>query len=117
MPQTVGFAADRPVAVVTGPTQGIGRSVAERLAESGYQLLLLCRDAGAGRRLANRLETPADVVVCDLARVESVSAALAEIGRWQRLAENPLTPHDLAVAIRVAIRSLEQLAATGGPTS
>lgn len=35
------------------------------------------------------------------------TAAATELARWQRLAENPLTTHDLATAIRVAIRSLE----------
>ncbi len=38
-------------------------------------------------------------------------AALEQLGRWQRLAENPLTAHDLSVAIRVAIRSLEGMVA------
>lgn len=39
------------------------------------------------------------------------SAAIEQLGRWQRLAENPLTAHDMATAIRVAIRSLEGLVA------
>lgn len=38
--------------------------------------------------------------------------ALAELGRWQRLAENPLTAHDMATAIRVGIRSLEGMVAS-----
>lgn len=37
--------------------------------------------------------------------------AIEQLGRWQRLAENPLTAHDMAKAIRVAIRSLEGLIA------
>ena len=36
-------------------------------------------------------------------------AAMAALGRWQRLAENPFTKHDLSVASRVAIRTLEEL--------
>jgi len=36
---------------------------------------------------------------------------LEQLSRWQRLAENPLTAHDMATAIRVAIRSLEGLVA------
>ncbi|MGF1595391.1 MAG: dynamin family protein [Acidimicrobiales bacterium] len=39
------------------------------------------------------------------------AAAFEAIGRWQRLAENPLTTHDLAQAARVAIRSLEEIVA------
>ena len=42
------------------------------------------------------------------------STAIEQLGRWQRLAENPLTAHDMATAIRVAIRSLEGLVANPG---
>lgn len=42
------------------------------------------------------------------------TAALTELARWQRLAENPLTKHDMAAAIRVAIRSLEGVVAGVG---
>ncbi len=42
------------------------------------------------------------------------STAIEQLGRWQRLAENPLTAHDMATAIRVAIRSLEGLVARPG---
>ena len=39
------------------------------------------------------------------------AAAIEQLGRWQRLAENPLTALDMSTAIRVAIRSLEGLVA------
>ena len=39
------------------------------------------------------------------------SEAFSQVARWQRLAENPLTSRDLAVAIGVAIRSLEGIIA------
>lgn len=42
------------------------------------------------------------------------AAAGEQLARWQRLAENPLTTHDLATAIRVAIRSLEGIIAGTG---
>lgn len=37
------------------------------------------------------------------------TAAMTSLGRWQRLAENPFTKHDLSVAARVAIRTLEEI--------
>ena len=37
------------------------------------------------------------------------SAAMASLSRWQRLAENPFTKHDMSVAARVAIRTLEEV--------
>lgn len=36
--------ADRPVAVVTGATGGIGRFIALGLARAGYRLILICRE-------------------------------------------------------------------------
>ena len=37
--------------------------------------------------------------------------AVAQIARWQRLGENPMTSRDLTVAIQVAVRSLEGVVA------
>ncbi|MFV2039730.1 MAG: dynamin family protein [Acidimicrobiales bacterium] len=55
-----------------------------------------------------RVGLPAD------ADSSSVLAAAQEtLVRWQRRAENPMTGHELAVASRVAIRSCEEILATG----
>ncbi|MBV1892835.1 MAG: 50S ribosome-binding GTPase [Ilumatobacteraceae bacterium] len=40
-------------------------------------------------------------------------AAITQLGRWQRLIENPFTSQDLATAARVAVRSLEGILAVG----
>ncbi len=37
------------------------------------------------------------------------SAAIEQLGRWQRLAENPFTTHDLVTSSRVVIRTLEEM--------
>ncbi len=42
---------------------------------------------------------------------ELKAGAFEAIGRWQRLAESPLTSHDLSQAARVGIRSLEEIVA------
>ncbi len=42
---------------------------------------------------------------------ELLTATYGAIGRWQRLAESPLTTHELSQAARVAIRSLEEIVA------
>ncbi len=42
---------------------------------------------------------------------DMLSTTYQAIGRWQRLAESPLTNHSLSQAARVAIRSLEEIVA------
>ncbi|MBF6138013.1 SDR family NAD(P)-dependent oxidoreductase [Nocardia otitidiscaviarum] len=75
----------RPVAVVTGPTSGIGRGYAVRLASLGYDLVLVARDEARLAALAGELElrfgSAAQVLPADLATAEGrdrVAARLAE---------------------------------------
>ena len=77
---------------VTGPDKQLGE----------LEPLLGARGTAGWQRLA--LEGPAtpDAVK---------TAAIEQLSRWQRLAENPLTAHDMSTAIRVGIRSLEGLVA------
>ncbi|MCY7395469.1 MAG: SDR family oxidoreductase [Nocardioides sp.] len=70
-----------PVALVTGPTAGIGRSFAQQLAARGHDLVLVARDQVRLAQVADELRTtygvhvevlPADLVERDdLARVEA----------------------------------------------
>jgi NAD(P)-dependent dehydrogenase (short-subunit alcohol dehydrogenase family) len=72
------------VAVITGTTHGIGRVTARELARAGRAVVMLCRDARAGRVVREDIlrQVPAasvGVVRCDLASFASVRDAAAAV--------------------------------------
>jgi short-subunit dehydrogenase len=80
--------SSRPVALVTGPTSGIGRAFTLRLAERGHDLVLVARDEERLRALAEELATTysvsAEVLVadlCDRAGMAVVEERLADESR------------------------------------
>ncbi|MFE5208902.1 SDR family NAD(P)-dependent oxidoreductase [Streptomyces sp. NPDC056600] len=98
--------ADRPVALVTGSTSGIGEAVARRLAADGMRVVVHSRSsAQAGRALAAELGgeyVRADLEVEEEAR-GLVATALARCGRLDVLVNNagiswPIPHDDLAAA-------------------
>jgi len=74
--------------VITGGNRGIGLAAAQRLAEQGHRVVLVCRDEERGRdALASLSDLPGDpghdLVVADLASLASVRAgarAITEAG-------------------------------------
>lgn len=106
-------APDRPApaetaALITGAAGGLGRAVAKRLDAQGYRVVLLVRNAAAGREVAAGLDGEAHVYTCDVTERAAVEAAVREAARdvapplvlvnAAGIAESrPLTPPDDAL--------------------
>jgi NAD(P)-dependent dehydrogenase (short-subunit alcohol dehydrogenase family) len=66
-------------AVVTGGTGGIGLETAVGLAEAGYEVTVVGRDADRGARAVARIGTGARFVAADLASLDAVRALAARL--------------------------------------
>ncbi|HEY3530236.1 MAG TPA: SDR family NAD(P)-dependent oxidoreductase [Nocardioides sp.] len=70
--------APRPLALVTGPTAGLGRVFVDRLARRGYDLVLVARDEARLKSVADELTTTyavsCEVLVADLVDREQLKA-------------------------------------------
>ena len=67
------------VALVTGSTRGIGRAIADTLAECGARVAVVGRDAAKAQEIAGQVSGDARGFACDVADIASVSALVAEV--------------------------------------
>lgn len=76
--------ADRPVALVTGASAGIGRELARILAREGHDLVLIARREAAMKELADELRqrygADSRVVAADLAAADAADVVQQAIG-------------------------------------
>lgn len=89
------FDGARPLAVVTGPTAGIGRTFADRYAARGHDVLLVSRDAqrlaAVAAELRARHGVDARAFACDLAddaEIERLANVLTALPRVDALVNN-----------------------------
>ncbi|OBI91992.1 SDR family oxidoreductase [Mycobacterium sp. 1245805.9] len=82
----------RPVALITGPTSGIGGGYARRYARDGYDLVLVARDVDRLTKLAAELEGQGG-------NIEILPADLADAAGRDKVAER------LAAGVRVLVNN------------
>jgi len=72
---------ERPVVLITGAAQGIGKAMAGEFLQAGYRLALLDKDLEAGRETAAELAAGEDLllVTADVGREAQVAAAVADV--------------------------------------
>lgn len=82
----------RPVALITGPTSGIGAGFARRYAIDGHDLVLVARDTTRLERLAAELHDEAgadvDVLAADLARASDRAKVADRLAQGVRVLVN-----------------------------
>ncbi|MEE6167590.1 MULTISPECIES: SDR family NAD(P)-dependent oxidoreductase [unclassified Mycolicibacterium] len=85
------FDGQRPVALVTGATSGIGRAVALNLARDGFAVIVHGRDAARGAETVAKIEATggqARFIPADLSDTHAVSALAAQAGEVDVLINN-----------------------------
>jgi uncharacterized protein len=82
----------RPVALITGPTSGIGAGFARRYAADGYDLVLVARDTGRLSELAEALRgehgTNSEVLTADLAEADGRAEVADRLANGVRVLVN-----------------------------
>jgi len=87
----VGNLAERPVALITGASSGIGETFARKLAARGFDLILVARRESRMQALAEELPAHCDIIPADLTSengLQCVENAIRNCPRLELLVNN-----------------------------
>jgi NAD(P)-dependent dehydrogenase (short-subunit alcohol dehydrogenase family) len=105
--------ADRQTAVIIGGTSGIGRKLAETLAQRGEEVFISGRDKARAQAVAKEIGGNVHGLGLDLAQPQAIADALKEVGAVDRLVlaaierdENSVRKYDIDRAIRLVTLKL-----------
>ncbi len=105
--------ADRQTAVIIGGTSGIGRRLAETLAQRGEQVFISGRDKARAQAVAKEIGGNVHGLGLDLAQPQAIADALGEVGAVDHLVlaaierdENSVRKYDISRAIRLVTLKL-----------
>jgi len=87
-PDASAAVGDRPVAVITGASSGIGAATARRLATEGYRVVLAARRADRLEKLVAEIGPAAAAYPLDVTDRDAVRAFAAELDRVDVLVNN-----------------------------
>ncbi len=108
-PETV----DRPIAVVTGASSGIGRETARQLADHGFHVVLVARRAEELQRTLDLIGGRGSMIVCDMADTQQVEAVAEQIhtqfGRCDALINNAGVGTDVMMTDHAGPEALDHL--------
>ncbi|HXE76358.1 MAG TPA: SDR family NAD(P)-dependent oxidoreductase [Candidatus Xenobia bacterium] len=76
------MSAEKPVAVVTGASRGIGFAIAQELARRGYRLALVARNPASLEAAARKLAGESRTFVCDVREAAAVRSVFRDILAW-----------------------------------
>jgi NAD(P)-dependent dehydrogenase (short-subunit alcohol dehydrogenase family) len=79
LPMPLSLSLSGQNAIITGGAGGIGKATARLLAQAGAHVAILDVNAGAGQELAAELGDRAIFVACNMAKLEQIDRAYAEV--------------------------------------
>jgi NAD(P)-dependent dehydrogenase (short-subunit alcohol dehydrogenase family) len=105
--------SSRGTRVIVGGTSGIGRALAQMLAERGEEVVITGRDAGRAEGVAREIGRGVRGLALDLTHPEEIGAALADVGVVRHLVlaaiyrdDNKVRSYDVAGAIKLVTLKL-----------